>query len=327
MPSILDEESGYGTVMADSPDLAIFSPVLVLLIELERDAEDNVEVHLHPGGQGYWVGRMASALGARPVVCAPVGGEAGTVVADLLGRDKVALRSVPMKGDSGTYIHDRRGGERQVILEAHPPALGRHVLDQLFSVTLAAALEAGVCVVAGTQARTLVPPHTYERLVADLVETGVLVVADLAGALLQPALAGRPHILKVSHEELIEDGFARDDSCSELARAIEALQKAGARNVVVSRAAEPALASIEGELVEVVVPQLQVVDHRGAGDSMTAGLALGMIRSLPLRDGLALAAAAGALNVTRHGLATGHAATIAQLAQRVEVRTISDSGR
>ena len=110
------------------------------------------------------------------------------------------------------YIHDRRDGERRVVLEAHPPALGRHVLDQLFSVTLAAALEAGVCVVAGTQARTLVPAETYERLVADLVETGVQVVADLAGDLLAPALAGRPHVLKISHEELIEDGYARDDS-------------------------------------------------------------------------------------------------------------------
>jgi 1-phosphofructokinase len=312
--------------MADSPDLAIFSPALVLLIEVECDAEENVEVHLHPGGQGYWVGRMASALGARPVLCAPVGGEAGTVVSDLLGRDKVALRSVPMKSDNGTFIHDRRGGERQVILEADPPALGRHVLDQLFSVTLAAALEAGVCVVAGTQARTLVPPHTYERLVADLVETGVLVVADLAGELLLPALAGRPHVLKVSHEELLDDGFARDDSHAEIARAIDELQKAGARNVVVSRAAEPALAAIDGELVEVVMPRLQVVDHRGAGDSMTAGLAVGMVRGLSPRDGLALAAAAGALNVTRHGLATGHAATIEQLGQRVEVRTISESG-
>ena len=263
---------------------------------------------------------MASALGGRPVLCAPVGGEAGTVVADLMGRDRVALRSVPMKGDSGTYIHDRRDGERRIVLEAHPPALGRHVLDQLFSVTLAAALEAGVCVVAGTQARTLVPAETYERLVADLVETGVQVVADLAGDLLAPALAGRPHVLKISHEELIEDGYARDDSLAEMARAIDTLQEAGARNVVVSRAAEPALAAVDGELVEIVVPQLRVVDHRGAGDSMTAGLAMSLVRGLPLRDGLALAAAAGALNVTRHGLASGHAATIQQLAERVEVR-------
>ena len=48
------------------PELAIFSPALVLLVELETDAEGQVEVHIHPGGQGYWVGRMAAVLGARP---------------------------------------------------------------------------------------------------------------------------------------------------------------------------------------------------------------------------------------------------------------------
>ena len=47
---------------------------------------------------------------------------------------------------------------------------------------------------------------------------------------------------------------------------------------------------------------------------------MSFVRGLELRDGLALAAAAGALNVTRHGLASGHAATIEQLAEQVEVR-------
>ena len=216
-------------------DLAIFAPTLVLLIELETDAEGKVEVHLHPGGQGYWVGRMASALGARPVLCSPIGGETGTVVSDLLGRDKVALRSVPTKADNGAYIHDRRDGERKVLVEMQPRALGRHVRDQLFSITLAAALETGVCVVAGTQANTIVPPETYERLVADLVETGVTVIADLAGDLLLPALVGRPYLLKISHEEVIDGGFATDGSTAALIGAIEQLHEAGAQNVVISR--------------------------------------------------------------------------------------------
>jgi 1-phosphofructokinase len=305
--------------VADTAALAIFSPALVLLVELERDAEGTVEVHLHPGGQGYWVGRMAAALGTRPVLCAPVGGEAGVVVSNLLTHEHMALRSVPMKGDNGAYIHDRRDGERKILLETEPPVLGRHVLDQLFSVTLAAALEAGVCVVAGTHTKTLVPADTYERLVADLVETGVRVVIDLAGDILQPALAGRPHVAKISHEELIEDGYAADDSVAELAKGIKALQKAGAQDVVVSRAADPTLASIDGELVEIVVPQLRVVDHRGAGDSMTAGIAVGLARGLAMHETLRIAAAAGALNVTRHGLASGHAETILHLADCVDV--------
>ena len=197
---------------ARPPAVAVFAPALLLHVELERDAHGTVEVHLHPGGQGYWVARMAAALGVQAFLCAPVGGETGDVVAHLLARDPVELRGVPLKSANASYVHDRRGGQRVAVAEAHPPALGRHDLDQLYNVTLAAALEAGVCVVAGSQLGNVVPERTYERLVSDLVGTGVAVVVDLAGSVLRAALTGHPHVVKVSHEELLADGWADDDT-------------------------------------------------------------------------------------------------------------------
>ena len=308
--------------MADDP-IAIFAPALVLHVEVETDAIGLVEAHVHAGGQGYWVARMAAALGATPTLCAPIGGETGTVVKDILLREGVALRSVPGKADNALYVHDRRPGDRQELLELDPQPLGRHQLDQLYSVTLAAAMEAGVCVVAGSQNATVVAADTYGRLVADLVECDVRVVVDLAGEPLRPALSGFPDVLKISDQELLDDGWARDESPAELARAITELQEAGARDVVVSRGANPSLASVDNELVEVVAPRMHEVDHRGAGDSMTAGPAVCIARGKSLREeGLAVAAAAGAMNVTRHGLASGHADTIEQLAQRVQIRPV-----
>jgi 1-phosphofructokinase len=67
---------------------------------------------------------------------------------------------------------------------------------------------------------------------------------------------------------------------------------------------------------------MEVIDHRGAGDSMTAALAVAKARGLDGPDALALAAGAGALNVTRHGLGSGDPATNAQLAGRVTVTEI-----
>lgn len=302
--------------------VAVFAPALLLHVELERDAHDAVEVHLHPGGQGYWVARMAAALGARAFLCAPVGGETGDVVAHLLERDPVELRGVPLKGSNASYVHDRRDGERVAVAEAPPPALGRHDLDQLYNVTLAAALEAGVCVVAGAQLRDVVPERTYQRLVSDLVNTGVSVVVDLSGPVLRAALTGRPHVVKVSHEELLADGWATDDTPAAIACGIDELRKAGARHVVVSHAEATTIASVDDELFEVEAPRLQVVDSRGSGDSMTAALAVALAHGAPLRDGLPLAAAAGAVNVTRHGLASGQAETIERIARQVRVRPL-----
>jgi 1-phosphofructokinase len=101
------------------------------------------------------------------------------------------------------------------------------------------------------------------------------------------------------------------------------LQEAGAGAVVVSRAGEPAIASFEDRVVEVRAPRFEVVEPRGAGDSMTAGLAVALCRGMPFEGALRLATAAGALNVTRHGLATGDADAIEQLAERVEISDLA----
>ncbi len=57
---------------------------------------------------------------------------------------------------------------------------------------------------------------------------------------------------------------------------------------------------------------------------MTAGLASGLAMELEVKQALKLAAAAGALNVTRSGLGTGHSDEIEQLSQAIEVRSMED---
>ena len=63
------------------------------------------------------------------------------------------------------------------------------------------------------------------------------------------------------------------------------------RQLVVSRAAEPALVLAEGRLTQVSMPAFKGADHRGAGDSMTAGIAAGLARGANLEQALRLGAA------------------------------------
>ena len=93
------------------------------------------------------------------------------------------------------------------------------------------------------------------------------------------------------------------------------LQEAGARDVVVSRAGRPVLASLAGRLLAVDCPPVEVVDPTGGGDTMTAALAVARARQFTDDDGLRSAVAAATLNVTRHGLATGRRGDIERLAE------------
>ena len=107
------------------------------------------------------------------------------------------------------------------------------------------------------------------------------------------------------------------------------IRDAGAESVVVSRAGQSTLL-VEGDTAFAVqVPVMEEVDSRGAGDSFTAALASALVDGDSLRDAVGLGVAAGALNVTRHGLGTGDAEAIHRLGERVEVREIrgADAGQ
>jgi 1-phosphofructokinase len=56
--------------------VAVVAPVPILTVTIEPSDE----IHLHAGGQGFWVGRMCARLGAEVVLCAAFGGETGEVL-------------------------------------------------------------------------------------------------------------------------------------------------------------------------------------------------------------------------------------------------------
>lgn len=309
---------------SETTSVAVFAPALLLSIELHRASDEHDEVHLHAGGQGYWIARMIQALGARPIPCAAVGGEPGHALRSIIEADGLDARLTPMVHANGVVLDDRRNGTRTLIAETSVPTLGRHEVDELYSAIVGAAIAAGACVLAGTQLAPMFDPDTFRRLVADLRRNDVTVIADLCGPPLRSVLDSGVDVVKLSHEELIADGWAERNSIPAIVEGIGRLQQAGAHAVVVSRQDRTTIAADGSRIVEVRSPALEVLDGRGGGDSMTAALAVAASRAASFDDGLRLAAAAAALNVSRHGLGTGRRDSIEDIASHVEVTPICD---
>jgi 1-phosphofructokinase len=302
------------------PAVVIFAPSPLLTVTIE-DRAGEPDIHVHAGGQGVWQARMISTFGVPVVLCASLGGEAGDVLEHLLPSEGVELRAVRVGTRNGGYVHDRRDGDRDPVAEAPGGPLDRHEQDALYEIVLREGIEHGTAILAGPNSDRVIPASLYRRLAIDLSANGCQVVADLAGERLDAVLAGGPAVLKVSHEELIEDGRAADDDPAALVQAMRTLREEGAGTVIVSRAADPALAMPEGtdDVLEIHMPPLQPAEPRGAGDSMTAGVVASLVRGAPVREALRTGAACGALNVVRRGLGTGGEAAIRTLAERVEL--------
>lgn len=307
-------------------DAMVFAPAPQLTITIEPTGDDRDEIHVHAGGQGLWIARMLSELGVRITLCGSFGGETGAVLQALVRRESLEeVVAVEVTAVNSAYVHDRRNGEREEIAAQHAGVLARHDRDELYTAAVAVGLRSRVCVLGGYHlASTPVPPDHYRRLALDLRSNGKLVVADLSGALRESAMAGGLDVLKTSHEDLAEDGLLQD--IDDERQLIDVMRTLVAENdivhLVVTRAAAPALALSDGELWEIHGPRLGILDHRGAGDSMTAGITAALCKDASFLDALRTGTAAGTLNVARHGLATGRADAIASLAELVDIRRL-----
>lgn len=304
---------------SETPTVCVFAPSILVTVTMEPDVEDFADIHFHVGGQGYWIARLVRELGERPILVAPVGGEAGQVVRGLLRADGMDFAPVNLEGDSPAYVHDRRGGDRDQLAEARSPELNRHEIDDLFAKTLQHALGARLCVVTGRRPGDTLPLDFYRRLSIDFAAADVRAVGDFHGEELDAYLeGGNLDSLKVSDEELRKDGRVDADDDDAQWREIDRLTEAGAKAVVVSRQ-DGALASFKGIRFRARTPSFEVVDSAGAGDSMTAALAVALVRGLDPEETLRLACAAGSANVIRHGLASSPADLIARLTPLIDV--------
>lgn len=312
------------TPTATRPRVAIFGPdpMLSIAIEARGDADD---VHVHAAGQGVWVARMTAELGAWPILCCLAGGEPASILRPLLEAMPGELRVVTTAGPSGSYVVDRRGGERRMLAHALRPAPQRHEVDDLVAATSAATLTSSVLVVCNPFPADGLPDDVYETVVGAARAAGVPVVADLSTPRLDHALRSGPDLVKLNDWELAE--YVRGPVDGPLALvAARRLLAAGAGAVVVTRAGEPILvAPGDQEPFEIVPPRFPHGHREGCGDSMTGAVAAALARGLPLREALVLGAAAGSGNYLRRGLGTGHRDVVEELAGSMVVRPLADS--
>jgi len=287
--------------------IAVFGPSPVLTVTIEPGA-DRPEVHLHPGGQGFWVARMAANLGVKVSFCCALGGEPGGVLRALIGAEHLTLRTVDAGTANGVYVHDRRSGERVEVVSVESRPLDRHAVDELYGVALSAGLDANVTLITGCQPDNVIDSDVYRRLCADLRANGRRAIADLTAAPLRAVLKGGVELLRLSAEEVVSEDYAASTDTADLVIAARQLQSAGANHVLVSRGPAPALLVDDGgssAQIELVAPVFETMDRRGTGDSMFAATGVGLARGMSMIEALRLGMAAGALNATRRGLGTG----------------------
>jgi 6-phosphofructokinase 2 len=259
-----------------------------------------VDASRTPGGGGINVARAIHRLGGEATAVFPAGGSSGALLGELLRAEGVTIVTVPIEGTTREDFAVREtstGHEYRFVLPGPPlrPAELARCVDEI-----AGRAGAGSFVVLSGSVPAGTDLDVLAALVRRLGANGAHVLVDTSGDALAALARVGVYVLKPSLNELSGHAGRKLTSIGEIVDAAEDLRRAGPSHaVLVSLGADGALLVADGQPpCTIAAPPLHVVSAVGAGDSLVAGLVLGLAGGEPL-----LAAA-------RRGVAAGSAATI-----------------
>lgn len=279
------------------------NPALDIATSVERIAPERKlrcdAPRYDPGGGGINVARVTHALGVDALAVFPAGGAAGELIGHLLRQEGVGYSAIPIRGFTRESLNvaERKSGQQyRFILPG--PEIGsldqQHCLDALE----AAAANADYIVASGSLPPG-VPEDFYARVGEIAKRLGRRLVLDTSGPALRHAGTG-VHLLKPSLAEvegLLDHPIQGEREEEQAAR--ELVEQGRCEVAVVSLGMRGALLASKQGVERLPAVQVASKTAVGAGDSMLAGILVGLIRGLGLRE------------ATRYGIAAGAAALLA----------------
>ena len=267
-----------------------------------------------PGGGGINVARVVHALGGEVLALFPSGGPAGATLCHLLQAAGLRFRAIPIGGatrESLTVDEEESGEQYRFVLPG--PELTAAEQAECLRAVEAAAPPSGFVVASGSLPPGA-PADFYATLGAACGARGARFVLDTSGAALRHGPGARAYLLKPNlreAEELL--GTAIRGEAAEESAAREMVERGFARVVVISlgsRGAVFADGSAAGRLPPIAVEAKSAV---GAGDSMVAGIVLGLDRGLAVAEAVRLGQAAGAAALLTPGSGLARRADVERL--------------
>lgn len=271
-------------------------------------------------GKGLNIARAASALGVPLIVTGFASGEAGRAIIRGARDGGLSLDAVRVEGPSRvcTLIIDP-GHSETVVNEPGAYVDGRAVRALRWRIGRHLHT-ASVVVIAGS-----LPPGLPVEFPASIIRRAGRrpTILDTPGEAFRLGVAARPAVAKLNRREL-ETTLGRTlPTSADITRAAHELMEAGAGAVLVTLGAEGVLfASPDGAWL-LRPPEVERVSAIGAGDSLTAGLAAGLLQGRPLLEAVTLGLAAAASDVTTLLPGTVETAGIAALQTRVGIERIA----
>ena len=255
-----------------------------------------------PGGKGINVSIVLGNLGINNTALGFTAGFTG----------KEIVRRVEELGVKSDFIPIEEGFSRINLklksidgteINGSGPVISQEKVDQLME-KLHALTSKDILVLAGSIPSSM-PDDMYSKIMAELQETGAMIVVDATRDLLVNVLQYHPFLVKPNNHELGEIFDVELKTREDVVPYARKLQEMGATNVLVSMAGEGAvLVAADGSVSSAPAPKGTLVNGVGAGDSMVAGFIAGWMEKHSYEHAFHMGVSAGSASAFSELLAT-----------------------
>ncbi len=254
-----------------------------------------------PGGGGVNVSRAIRKLDGGSLLVYPSGGMSGQMLYSLLEQEGVEQRPLPIKEMTRENLIVLEESTGQQYRFGMP---GPHLTEDewqrcLSELTIGPAPD---YLVASGSLPLGVPSDFYARVARAGKDIGAKVIVDASGESLKLALEEGVYLIKPNIREF--SGLAGQDIMEEpqIVEAAKNIISKGQCEVIVISLGSAGALMISKDIVERMVPPTVPISSKvGAGDSMVAGIVLGLSTGKPLRRAVLYGLAAGSAAVMTPG--------------------------
>ncbi|MCF3932194.1 1-phosphofructokinase family hexose kinase [Acuticoccus sp. M5D2P5] len=245
------------------------------------------------GGGGINVARVVGRAGVDVVAIFTVGGSNGARLQDAVAAEGIATKAVPIAGqtrESLTVTEKESGEQYRFVMPG--PSITEAEAEALFTM-LREVEPAPRCIVLSGSLPPGIEPRSCTNVGALAAELGAALIVDGPGDMLSACLGA--YLIKPNLVELESyTGEALPDAVTQAKAARAMIDKGISKNVLVSLGEDGALLVTPERALRYSAPKVDLVSAVGAGDSMVAGVIIGLSRGESLEDAVARGSAAGA---------------------------------
>jgi tagatose 6-phosphate kinase len=273
-----------------------------------------------PGGKGNNVARVVKALGESSAALVLVGGPPGQQVVDMITQeDGVTCFPVWIAAHTRTITTVlEEGPHRQTPLFEPGPKVSTDERDRFLAAVVERLPETRILTLNGTVPDPILA-DVYAPMIAAAKNAGVPVILDTHGSELARGLDAAPSMVKPNDAEAAElVGFPLDNDSARF-RAMDYFHDKGVALVVLSMGARGLLASNGHERLRITPPEIEEVNAVGSGDSLVAGIAVGLLRGWPIEQTLVWGASAGTVNAMQWDIGRVTLPEVETVARQVRV--------